>query len=221
MAFLDNTTAIAYIKNQGGTRTRSLCDLSLKILDWVDKSGLTLSVSHVPGKLNVFADMLSRKDTVLHMEWSIHPQICLQIWRLWGRPFVDLFATSMNHKLDLYCSPLMDSHAWKVDALAHPWDGLIAYAYPPTSLLRLVLNKVKLEKVEIFLIAPNWPHFEWFADLINLLVDFPREIPPWQNLLKQPYKTCFIKSQNPRSFTCGNYQEIPQNERILLSKLYL
>ena len=41
------------------------------------------------------------------------------------------------------------------------WDGLYAYAYPPTSLIRVCLNKVITETVEIILIAPGWPNQEW------------------------------------------------------------
>ena len=41
-----------------------------------------------------------------------------------------------------------------------PMSGLYAYAYPPTSLIRACLNKVRTENVEIVLIAPGWPNQE-------------------------------------------------------------
>ena len=50
--------------------------------------------------------------------------------------------------------------SWKVDSLVQNWDGLYAYAYPPTSLIRACLNKVRTENVEIVLIAPGWPNQE-------------------------------------------------------------
>ena len=43
-------------------------------------------------------------------------------------PHVDLFATSLNHKLPLYVSPVPDANAWDIDALNIDWTGLTAYA---------------------------------------------------------------------------------------------
>ena len=65
------------------------------------------------------------------------------------------------------------------------WDGLYAYAYPPTSLITACLNKVRTESIEIILIAPGWPNQEWFPDLLDLAIDFPISLLPVQKLLKQ------------------------------------
>ena len=97
----------------------------------------------------------------------------------WSRPFVDLFALGKNTKLAIF----LEETSWKVDSLVQNWDGLYAYAYPPTSLIRACLNKVKTENVEIVLIAPGWPNQEWFPDLLDL--------PPVQKLLKQTFSHHF------------------------------
>ena len=49
----------------------------------------------------------------------------------WFTPYVDLFATHMDHKLPLYVSPIPDPKAWEIDDLNINWTGLTAYAYPP------------------------------------------------------------------------------------------
>ena len=58
--------------------------------------------------------------------------------------------------LALYISPIREEASWKVDCLVQNWNGLYAFAYPPTSLIRACLNKVRTENVEIVLIAPGW-----------------------------------------------------------------
>jgi hypothetical protein len=48
---------------------------------------------------------------------------------------VDLFAMSLNAKLDAYVSPGPDDSAWAADAFSIPWEGLVAYAFPPSILI--------------------------------------------------------------------------------------
>jgi len=147
---------------------------------------------YIPGHLNVLADQLSRKNQVLPSEWSLHPDICKQIWKTWEWPQIDLFATSQNHKLPVYMSPLPDPASWDTDALVQPWDQMIAYAYPQVSLIRAVLNKVlNSQNLTLLLVAPMWPQQEWCPDLLHLLVDEPRELPKWRKLLKQSHLNRF------------------------------
>ena len=67
-------------------------------------------------------------------------------------------------------SPIPETAAWKVDSLVQSWAGLYAYAYPPTALIRSCLNKIRLDKAEVILIAPYWPNQEWFPDLVVNIV---------------------------------------------------
>ena len=74
------------------------------------------------------------------------------------------------------------------DALLQPWDHLDMYGYPPISILRQVLNKLKQsEGARLTLIAPCWPQKEWFPDLLGMLVDSPRILPARSDLLRQPH----------------------------------
>ena len=169
----DNTSAVAYLRIQGGTKSLAMSDLATDICLWAEKRGMTLIPRHLPGHLNVLADHLSRRGQILKTEWSLNQTIADRIFRAWGRPFVDLFALGRNTKLATYVSPIREETSWKVDSLVQNWDGLYAYAYPPTSLIRACLNKVRTESVEIVLIAPGWPNQEWFPDLLDLAIDFP------------------------------------------------
>ena len=102
----------------------------------------------------------ARRGQILKTEWSLNQTVADRIFRVWGRPFVDLFAIGKNTKLAIYVSPIWEEASWKVDSLVQNWDGLYAYAYPPTSLIRACLNKVRTENVEIVLIVPGWPNQE-------------------------------------------------------------
>ena len=149
----DNTSAVAYLRNQGGTKSLAMNDLATDICLWSEKRGMTLVPRYLPGHLNVLADHLSRRGQILKTEWSLDQTIADRIFRAWGRPFVDLFALGNNTKLAIYVSPIREETSWKVDSLVQNWDGLYAYAYPPTSLIRACLNKVRTENVEIVSLA--------------------------------------------------------------------
>ena len=67
----DNTTVAAYINRQGGSRSHTLSLKACQILKWCHQHQILLSAKHLPGKLNVLADSLSRSSKVLHTEWTI------------------------------------------------------------------------------------------------------------------------------------------------------
>ena len=56
----DNTTVVSYINKEGGMRSGPLCALLWRILTWCSGKQVTLKARHVPGRLNVVADKLSR-----------------------------------------------------------------------------------------------------------------------------------------------------------------
>ncbi len=119
---------------------------------------IQLFARYIPGKLNVIADGLSRRGQILPTEWSLHPEVVSLIFDQWGAPLVDLFATRENHKCATYVSPVPDSQAWEIDALSLCWDGLDAYAYPPTPIISHVLQKFREAKqCRVLLVAATWP----------------------------------------------------------------
>ena len=62
----DNTTVVAYINKEGGMKSGSLCALLWKILSWCTRQQVALRARHIPGRLNVIADKLSRLDQTIH-----------------------------------------------------------------------------------------------------------------------------------------------------------
>ena len=181
----------AYINKQGGTHSAEICALLWRLMTWCHHYHIILKARHIPGCLNVMADLLSRSNQVQSTEWSLHPQVFKQICRKWFTPHVDLFATYLNHKLPLYVSPIPDPQAWDIDALNIDWTGLTAYAYPPTALLHRVIQKIRQCTCLIILIAPGWPGMPWFWDLVQLSTEIPLQLPVSTTLLKQSHNYMF------------------------------
>ena len=187
----DNSTVVSYINKQGGTRSLSLTMQVRRLLLWCHANVIQLRARHIPGKMNVLADSLSRAGQILPTEWSLSPRVFRALCQLWESPLVDLFATRWNHKLPQFVSPIPDPSAWQVDALSMDWDQLYGYAYPPTALIPHVLSKVASHHCKLMLVVPMWPDKSWFPDLLNLLVDHPRALPLHWDLLKQPRSSVF------------------------------
>ena len=153
--FADNTTALAYIRKQGGTRSWKLFRLVETMLIWAEEREITLVPRYIEGKKNSVADTLSRKGQVVQTEWTLNMQVCRTLWRLWGRPQIDAFATTLTKRLDSYFAPHIDPNALGVDALIQKWDHLDLYAFPLYAIIRKVVNKVKESKnCRMTLIAP-------------------------------------------------------------------
>ena len=82
----DNTTVVAYLRNQGGTHCYELYLLAREILLLCNQLHLQIVVRHVPGKLNVLADALSRTLTPVNTEWELLQSVFQAITLQWGSP---------------------------------------------------------------------------------------------------------------------------------------
>ena len=177
MLLVDNTTAIAYLNHQGGTCSRKLSDLAIKIWGWALDSGLTLHAEHIPGVLNVAADRESRR-TSDPSDWMLSQDVFQELMYLWGPCNIDLFAARHNSQLPAYYSFRPDPQALAMDALAQEWHDHKPYLFPPFILIGRSLQKILADRVEeAVLIAPIWPAQTWFATALQMLVEPPRAIP--------------------------------------------
>lgn len=192
----DNTTVAAYVNKEGGSRAEGLCLMTMRILTWCANHSVVLKARFLPGKLNILADSLSRRDSIVHTEWTLHAGILKQIFNHWDTPHVDLFATKLNNQLPSYISPVPDPGALGIDALSTSWEGMYAYAFPPFPLLSRVVLKISKERCLILLIAPLWSGQPWFGNLLSLLVEVPICLPYRGDLLRQPLSRQF--HANPR-----------------------
>ena len=185
--FCDNTTAVAYLRRAGGTKSAVLYLQAREILLWVQAQDITLLPQFIQGSLNVRADLLSRPNRVIGSEWTLHHQVVQDLLHRWPAT-IDLFATAMTARLPVFFAPSWEPQAAGIDALLQPWDNLQAYAFPPIAIVRRVLLKLRAShNCQLTLIAPFWPQKEWFPDLLDQLLDIPLELPQRRDLLRQPH----------------------------------
>ncbi|XP_077054610.1 uncharacterized protein LOC143706527 [Siphateles boraxobius] len=173
----DNMSVVSYINRHGGVRSRSLCYLRERLLVWSQCDLRSLRAAHVPGHLNDGPDKLSRNH-VPPGEWSLHPQTVQLLWRLFGKAKVDLFASKVNAHCPLFFSK-------NEDALAQTWPSLPVNAFPPVSLLPLVIKRIRETRQSVLLIAPHWENQTWFPELMRLSHTAPWPIPVRRDLLSQ------------------------------------
>ncbi len=179
----DNMAVVSHINRQGGSRSRTLDRLARHLLLWSQDKFLSLRAVHVPGVLNLAADFLSRQK-LKPGEWMLNRQTVSQIWDLFGKAEVDLFASQESSQCPLWFS-LSFPTTLGIDAFAHPWPNVSLYAFPPIKLIPAVLCRVKVSGARLLLIAPFWPSQTWFSELTPLLYRPPWEIPIRRDLLSQ------------------------------------
>ena len=185
--FSDSSTAVSYLRKQGGTISPSLNEEAQKILRWADSFQISVVPQFIQGKHNVLADSLSRQDQVIGSEWTLVQDVVDRLIHRWPAT-VDLFATSINYRLPVYYAPLRDPQSAGTDALLQSWSNLQAYAFPPFSLVRQVVNKWRASaNCDLTLIAPFWPQKECFPDLLESLSEPPLRLPERRDLLRQPH----------------------------------
>ena len=108
--YCDNTTAVSYLRRQGGTHSSLLNSLAQRILRWAEVRGLSLMPQFVMGAHNVVADSLSRPNQIVGSEWTLNHEVFKEIARR-RSVNIDLFATSLNHQCSAYFAPVSDSMA--------------------------------------------------------------------------------------------------------------
>ena len=169
---LDNTTAIAYIRHQGGPKLE-LSAPAEKFWRWLLSIGSWTTATHLAGVLNVRADRASRwRDD--RSEWRLSDRAFAEVERLYGPHTVDLFASRRNALLPRFFSRWLDPESAATDAMQRPWhlEGN-PYGHPPIAMIPKIITKLKQERSEITLVAPLWPTQAWISDLMDLSVDVP------------------------------------------------
>ena len=99
--FADSSTAMAYLRKQGGTRSPVHNSIAQWILRWAESLQIVLAPQFILGKNNVLADSLSRTNQVQGSEWTLKWEVFQDLHKKWP-VMIDLFATSLNHRCSLY-----------------------------------------------------------------------------------------------------------------------
>ena len=161
---MDNTIAVAHVNNKGGTRFPQLVSLTLELWQWCPQRTILVTAQPLPDKLNEVADR-ETKESYDSSVWQIDPQVI--------QPFIrrcneDLFASRPTAFLPTYASWKPDPGATYTDAMTLDWLPLKRFAFPPFSLMSVVLKKAYQDKADLVQVAPVWQAQPWWPTILNL-----------------------------------------------------
>ncbi len=128
-----NTAVVSYINHKGGLHSRPLYRLAHPILGWSQGKLLSLRTVHIPGHLNMGADILSRQWS-RPGEWMLPPEVEKQTWRAWpgsGGPVCDLRDIAMSPLVLSDPSSSMGAGCQGTDVA----DGFVCTLFPDCSAL--------------------------------------------------------------------------------------
>ena len=154
---MDNVSAVTYVNQKGGTHTTLLCNLALEIRKWCLQRQITLQAEHLPGQLDVVANLESRalKD---RCKWMLNPAVFQQIHHSFGPLHINLFASHLTKQLPHYYSWRPDPEATATDAFTQNWTQKRGFANPPWCLIPQCLTQVRQQQARVVLITPLWPY---------------------------------------------------------------
>ena len=163
---------------------RDRCQEAVELHHWLISQNIQVFAVHRPGVNNELADYLSRNRPD-PTEWSLNPNAARKLFRRWGTPQIDLFATHLNYKVPLWFSRLEHQAAAGTDAFAQSWKGWFVYAFPPINLILRTLTKIREDQTEAIVLVPHWPRQSWFNLLLQMATETPVMFHPQSDLLSQ------------------------------------
>ena len=208
----DNTTAVYYINNMGGSKSIPCNEVTKQIWALCIANNNWLRATYLPGCKNVEADAESRVFND-RTEWMLDPQIFKRITNKFGSPEIDLFASRLNKQYAKYSSWRPDPEALFVDAFSVNWNNLFFYAFPPFSLIGRCLEKLHANQAEGILILPRWMSQSWYPKLLRLLVEASIVIHPKKETVRfAKYPAAMEQSDYFKRHTAGTHQNIAHSQ---------
>lgn len=112
---MDSMAAVAYVREQGGTKSRACNDIACQIWLWAHDRNIWLTASHFPGRLNQTADHESRnfehenewmlETSVFHGVLQKKSNLTPKLIHLHADPFVNF--RSMYHTKQIHTHMLL------------------------------------------------------------------------------------------------------------------
>lgn len=178
----DNKTVVSYLRNEGGTKSTALMNLTIQVFQIIEAHNIHMLIYHIPGTYNCEADHLSRHK--LPPEWHLLPNITNIVFKKWGTPSIDLFASGRAHVVPAYCTlDRNDEQASMYDALANHWNFDLAWVFPPPFMIPRVLHHLNTARGVYLLVVPRWEQVYWSPDLKNRALSAPFTIKDPQQAL--------------------------------------
>jgi hypothetical protein len=165
---VNNTTALVYVKKEGGTCSPQVLEEAEKALVMAHHMSVHILLVYIPTGKNILADAASHFQEIPN--WHLHPFVFRAIVARWGLPMIDLFASNASKQTQRFYSWDASDNPAGVDALSQRWDFPLAYTFPPIALLKRVVKKLETLKGTFILVSPLWEAQTWLASLLTLKV---------------------------------------------------
>ncbi|XP_073950956.1 uncharacterized protein [Choristoneura fumiferana] len=145
-------------------------------------SNISLVAEYLPGKYNDIADHLSRGKQAT--EWHLLQPALKAIFRRFGTPQIDLFASERTKIVERYVTrDPRDTAAHYINAFSQIWRYQLAWVFPPPSLIPRVLHHLNSAEGTFLVVAPLWKKAYWLADLQRRAVCKPMRIRDLESFL--------------------------------------
>ena len=172
-------------KQARGTHSPSLVSLAPEIWNFCISHKICLTASHVPGVTNIHADFASRNFNNC-TEWTLDKMVFQKITNRFYIPEVDLFASCINNLLPRYVARYPDPASIATDAFLQHWGQWTVFIHAPIVPLPCILQKIQHDQATGLVIAPTWVGQPWYPTLLELLVDFPAQLPITEGTISLP-----------------------------------
>ena len=218
----DNTTVACYIKKQdggmggggGGGRSRPLSQRTEELLLCCASQSIQLSAQYVPGKLNILADLLSRRPP---QSTTRGPEVGMDSRaRSAQASLVSLVHTSHRslcpsvHSSPVrVCVPSARPSSLGGGRAVHSLVKSPVLCHPsplspsPIPITGNVLRKARDERATLILVPPHWPTQAWFPELLHLCHVPPPPPPPPPSGFRWALGLFFIPGRGFRTDTEG------------------
>ena len=164
----DNTTAIVYINNLGGSVSEKCNGLAKHLWRFCIQENIWISAVHIPGKENTVANYMSRSFSV-NTEWQLAPLIFKNIVHTFNFvPELDLFVSYLNVQVPCYVLWFPDPNEVANDAFSLSWENKKFYAFPPFSLIGATLVKIWRGQSTVIMVIAWWGTQFWFPIMLQL-----------------------------------------------------
>jgi hypothetical protein len=163
---IDNTTALAHVRKEGGLRGRALLEGAKRIVLLTHQRQLRLLPVFIPSEENVQADAASKFQSI--PDWHLTPRVFHQI---------NIFASRQSAQTRRFFSWNATDAPEAIDALSQRWDFKLAFLFPPIPLLKRVIRKLEWSRGTFLLVTSYWDAQTWLASLQALHVEDVRHLP--------------------------------------------
>ncbi|KAA6366730.1 MAG: hypothetical protein EZS28_037744 [Streblomastix strix] len=163
----DNSTAIFDIKKWRAST--SLIKEIKQVHQTIEKLGIQIQITHLPGVKNEVADTLSRLSRA--GDYKLKEKIFLQTsLQMNLNPAIELFSQFFIIVQPRFMSTIREHREIAIDALSQVRKKEFLQIHLPLTLLPAFRKKIREEQIEAMIIAPLWSNQIWYTQLVNVNV---------------------------------------------------